>query len=750
VRPDIRSLNLLVVAAVVLASAGRARAQTALSGEPIRIARATGPITIDGDLSDEGWRGATRVEKWYETNPGDNTEPKVRSVGYLAFDDRFFYAGFEFDDPNPAAIRAPLADRDNMPSFTDYGGIILDTRNDGRTAAMFLANPRGIQYDAVSDDSSGEDSSPDFFWESAARITDRGWTLEIRVPFSSLRYRVSDPETWGILLYRNYPREFRYQFFSARLPRGGNCFICRSNPLVGLDHLPSGGHLVVAPYVTGAEAAHPRGDLGTPLVNEPIKPHAGLDAKLTPNADNAIDLTVMPDFSQVESDTPQISANERFALFFPEKRPFFLENINLFSTPIQALYTRTITAPRWGGRATGKTAGISYTALAADDAGGGTVVIPGPNGSDTAPQDFSSRVLAGRARRDLGRSFVSVLLTDRESGTNGHNRVVGPDFEWRPSSTETITGQWLWSDTQTPNRPDLNAAWTGGSLTSHAALLRWGHNTTHVDLSGAYTDIGAGFRADTGFVPQVGFREEYGEGGYTFRPTNFLSRLRTFLIFDHQTDRSGALILRQVSPGAGMDTKLNGFMRFRYANDDVRSGVRTFPRQQLIYTVQLSPSRSVSQISADGFVGQDVDFANSRQGRGATLNLNATLHPTDHLELAVLRAMRWLDVDDQFRAGRRLFSARVSRVRGTYTVSARCFVRLIGQYTSIDRDPTLYLSSVAATSGSFNGSLLFGYKVNWQSVLFIGYGDDRELSDQDRLEKAARQFFVKVSYAFQR
>jgi hypothetical protein len=112
--------------------------------------------------------------------------------------------------------------------------------------------------------------------------------------------------------------------------------------------------------------------------------------------------------------------------------------------------------------------------------------------------------------------------------------------------------------------------------------------------------------------------------------------------------------------------------------------------------------------------------------------------------------MRWLGVDDQFRAGRRLFSARVSRVRGTYTVSARCFVRLIGQYTSIDRDPTLYLSSVAATSGSFNGSLLFGYKVNWQSVLFIGYGDDRELSDQDRLEKAARQFFVKVSYAFQR
>jgi hypothetical protein len=418
----------------VLAGTDHAVAQSELSGEQIRIARARAHIAIDGDLSDEGWRGATRIDRWYEVNPGDNTEPKVKNVGYLAYDDRFFYAGFEFADPHPAGIRAPLGDRDNVPSFTDYGGIILDTRHDGRTAEMFLANPRGIQYDAMTDDASGEDSSPDFFWESAARITERGWTLEIRVPFSSLRYRTADPQTWGILLYRNYPRDFRYQFFSARLPRGGNCFICRSNLLVGLEHLPSGGHIVAAPYVTASEGARPRGELGTPLVNEAVKPQAGFDVKYTPNADNAIDFTVKPDFSQVESDTAQISANERFALFFPEKRPFFLEGVNLLSTPIQAVYTRTITAPRWGARATGKAGGVVYTALVADDAGGGSVIVPGPNGSDLAPQDFRSRVFIGRARRDIGRSFVSMLVTDRETDGSGHNRVIGPDVEWRPSS----------------------------------------------------------------------------------------------------------------------------------------------------------------------------------------------------------------------------------------------------------------------------------------------------------------------------
>ena len=214
------------------------------------FASATGPITVDGDLSDEGWRGATRIDRWYETQPGDNTEPKVKNVGYLTFDDHFLYAAFEFEDPNPPAMRAPFADRDNIGNgFDDYAGILLDARNTGSTAAFFVVTPRNVQYDSITDDSSGEDSSPDFFWESATKITDHGWTLEMRIPFSSMRYKNIDPQTWGIMLYRNYPRDRHYQFFSARLPRDSNCFVCRANTLVGMEHLPTGGHLVIAPYV---------------------------------------------------------------------------------------------------------------------------------------------------------------------------------------------------------------------------------------------------------------------------------------------------------------------------------------------------------------------------------------------------------------------------------------------------------------------------------------------------------------------
>jgi hypothetical protein len=211
------------------------------------IRRAAGAIEIDGDLSDPGWQAAATATVWYEIRPGDNVPPAVDNVAYLAHDDRYLYAGFRFDDPRPEAIRAPLGDHDDVPFYTDYGGVILDTRNDGKTAQMFLANPRGIQYDAVTNDATGEDPSPDFYWDSAGKITATGWNLELRIPFSSLRYSDSDPEQWGILLYRNHPRDFRYQYFTSRLPRGKPCFICNVKPLVGLEGLPSGSHWVAAP-----------------------------------------------------------------------------------------------------------------------------------------------------------------------------------------------------------------------------------------------------------------------------------------------------------------------------------------------------------------------------------------------------------------------------------------------------------------------------------------------------------------------
>ena len=410
----------------------------------------------------------------------------------------------------------------------------------------------------------------------------------------------------------------------------------------------------------------------------------------------------------------------------------------MFATPIQAVYTRTITAPDWGGRATGKVGGVNYTALVADDQGGGSVIIPGPASSSFQNQDFKSTVVISRARKDLNAgSFVSGLITDRESGAAGHNRVYGPDFQVRLHGTETITGQVLGSDTN--------------GVKSGAAQLAYNHNTEHFDFGTTYKDFGTGFRADNGFVPQVGYREIYAEPGWTFRPKGFFSRIRTFVSMDRQVERdNGATVFNSVAAGAGGDTKLNGFMQVRFEHSNVRAGQPVFPRNQVGWYARVSPSRLVQSISIDGSLGTEADFENVRLGRGGAVNVSATVIPTNHLVFDLIANTAFLSVDDAAGVSRHLYTSRVQRVRANYTFTARSFVRVIGQYVSTDRDVSLFVHPQTPHDGFFSGSVLFAYKINWQSVMYFGYGDDRTLDEQRRLQKFDRSLFLKVSYAFQR
>jgi len=751
----------LLVCAAVLAAALPLRAADDADGHPtITITRAPSGIIVDGDLSDPAWKSATRIDKWWETNPGDNTEPKAKSVGYLMYDDHYFYAGFDFQDPDPKQISSPFNDRDHISGNTDdYGGVILDTRHDHKTAILFLATARGIQYDSVSDDTTGnEDSSPDFFWDSAAKINDHGWTLEIRIPLSTLRYDKKDPQEWGILLYRNWPRDRRYQMFANKIPRGGNCFICNENTLVGLQGLPPAGHMIVAPYATAKQVGEPRDGLGSQFVNRPIGSNGGADLKWTPTPDSAVDATVNPDFSQIESDVAVITANERFAIFLPEKRPFFIEGVELFRTPIQAVYTRTITSPRFGGRSTGKFGSNAYTFLVAEDRGGGTVILPSAFGSDVAFQEFKSTDAIGRVRHDFSRnSFVSMLLTDRELGGGAHNRVFGPDFQLK-NDHDTLTGQFLVSDSHTPDRSDLAGEWNGQKLKGHAYDIWWAHSNEKFDWYSQHQNYTDNFRADAGFVPQVGYGTTYAETGWTFRPKGFFSRVRTFAMAQYDTTEDGALLYRLASFGWGADGKMRSFWRFRYAYDAVRNvdtarNIDTvFQRHMLLWSFQFTVNRLISQLETDGWAGQQVDFANNRLGHGANVNVSALLRPGDHLELALSNGVRWLTVNNGIDEGR-LFTAQFERIRANYTFNPSMFFRAIVQNQRTNRNQALYDPSLVVDQhgGSLASQLLFAYKVNWQTLLFLGYGDLREVTaDATDLVKSGRQFFMKVSYAFQR
>lgn len=726
--------------------------ETGTTPAGIAIARTAGSITIDGDLSDPGWAGAAEIRDFYELAPGDNTPSRVKTTAYLTYDDRFFYIAIRCDDPHPENIRAQYTERDQFGSEQDFAGIMLDTRNDGRTALELFVNPYGIEDDLVRDESnvSGntEDSSPDFFWDAAAKVTATGWQMEMRIPFSTLRYSEREPQTWGIVVFRNWPRDFRYQIASNRSPRDSNCFLCHETKIEGLAGLPHGAHMVAAPYVTANEQAVPRdGVAGAPYVNKPVRGTAGLDAKLLPSENMAIDATINPDFSQIESDVAQISADARFALLYPEKRPFFMEQSQLFNTPIQAVYTRTFTSPRWGLRATGEFDSNAYTILAGEDRGGGTVVLPGPTASDTAAQDFSSHFGLARIQHAFsGRSFASLLVTDREIEGGGYNRVFGPDFQWTPEDKDQVVGQFLLSSTETPDRPDLSSAWTGQRLDSRALYLTWNHSSYHWNWTATDRDYGDNFRADDGFVPQVGIREQLVNANYVFYTQGLFSRVTPVTLIDYVADANGRVVTRNIEPGIYVQGKANLSAEIDYnAHDRERAGPNLLADDRWHFNLSLNPPGLVSSLSLDGHVGKSIDFIGYRSGTGLDFTFSATARPMRHLALDANLAGQYLDY-----AGRRLFTAQVERLKATYVFTATTFTRLVGQYVRTDYDPSLYPVSVPRRSGGLDASALFGYQVNWQTVLYVGYGDSRVLSDRAQLLNAGREFFLKISYAFQR
>jgi hypothetical protein len=196
-----RACPLLALLAPALAAAPALA--TPAPPPPMRISRASAPIVVDGELSDAGWKDALKIDQFYETSPGDNIPAKVKTTVWLTYDDRYLYIGVQCDDPDPRQIRAPYVDRDQVLGTDDNIAVFLDTRNDRRSAVELRVNPRGIQGDAVFNDANqNEDFSPDFFYDTAARIGAGGWSAEYRIPFSSLRYPPSDPQTWGILIWR--------------------------------------------------------------------------------------------------------------------------------------------------------------------------------------------------------------------------------------------------------------------------------------------------------------------------------------------------------------------------------------------------------------------------------------------------------------------------------------------------------------------------------------------------------------------
>jgi hypothetical protein len=359
----------------------------------------------------------------------------------------------------------------------------------------------------------------------------------------------------------------------------------------------------------------------------------------------------------------------------------------------------------------------------------------------------------GSARRDFGSSYVGFLATARQndSASGGYNRVAGPDFLWRWSQSDQVTGQFLYSDTETPDRQDLYPTWTGEKLTSHAAHLEWLHTARDWTWRLTGRDVGDDFRADQGFVPQVGYRR----GRFVlfrnlYRQTGLVRRIQPYAIMRYDQGQQGDLLQRQGLLGVQLQGSHNSLAVFEVAPQErLRVEDRVLDRTTGYVFLQVDPGRRFSRVTLESQFGHDVDFANVREGHGAFVTLTSIVKPTDHLALELNTTRQWLDVTNEAGVDGRLFTAQIERLKATYNFTARSFLRVIGEYLDVNRRPDLYTFPVSENSGSFGGSALFAYRLNWQTVLFVGYGDDRVQNRQGDLLKLDRSVFFKVSYAFQ-
>ncbi|HEY4595407.1 MAG TPA: DUF5916 domain-containing protein, partial [Thermoanaerobaculia bacterium] len=451
-------LGLLLLSALPSLAAPQekpAAPQPAPALRQFEVRRAATPIKIDGVLDEEAWKTATVVDLPYEWFPGDNTTPPVKTEALITYDGDNLYVAFRCQDPDPKAIRAHLMDRDAINTFVqdDHVGFSVDTFNDERRAFQFRVNPFGVQVDGVFSEIDGaEDFSWDAIWNAAGQITADGWTAEIAVPFRQLRFpRAAAVQTWGFDIFRNYPRSVRHRISSRFTDRAKDCTLCQENKVTGFQGIAPGRNLELDPTLTALRSdtldSFPDGH----LVKDQSKLDPGITARwgITPNV--TLDATINPNFSQVEADVAQLAINTRFALFFPEKRPFFLEGADLFLTPLQAVFTRTVADPNWGAKLNLKEGRDALGLFVAEDSQN-NILVPSNQGSAFAFLEDNVDSGVVRYRRDVGaRSALGVLYTDREGkGDDYHNRMGGLDGFIRLTPSDTIRAQYMRSDSQYP------------------------------------------------------------------------------------------------------------------------------------------------------------------------------------------------------------------------------------------------------------------------------------------------------------
>ena len=752
--------------------AGFAAAAGILTGRPmLRPTRAAIAPDIDGRLDDLLWRDALRVTEFVQESPFEGQPASEDTEVWISYDSQNLYLAFHAHYADPGIMRATRVDRDQ--AFRDDNiTVYFDPFLDQQRAYAFSVNGYGVQGDEIINArgrSGGGgrgggrggrgggggggfsrrgiprgDDSWDALFDSGAQIVDDGFTAEMAIPFKSLRYpqRGSGvPHRWAFQIVREIRQKDENAVW-APISRGVSGFLPQMGLLEGMTNLSMSRNLEIMPVATGIQLGSLDTSSGA-FGMDKAQPEGGVNVKYGITSNLTADFTLNPDFSQVESDRPQIEVNQRFALFYPELRPFFLEGAEIFNVfgPVNFVHTRTIRDPDWGAKITGKVGRTSVGFLAANDASAGSVAgLAGPLG------DSAANVVIGRARYDLyAESHIGAMVTNRDF-LGSHSRMALADGAFRLGQTQSVG----FTAVQTDNR-DLDGIDSRGTLFDVNYRLQGRHWNI---FNGTYL-LSPDFRTDVGFVQRTDQQRNVTTLGYRFWPESWIINWGPSVTYGRNWNFEDVLEDEQFEARlsttfanniSGSISVTRDMERYRGVNFD-KSGYRAFGR--------ISSSR---KYSIGGFYryGDEVRYQeNPFLGRGGSGGMFITLRPVSRFQSQInLNTSRLIDPRVDPSVGDPLvFDVTIVRALSTYQFTDRLAYRNIVEFNTLQRTTGL--------------NMLFSYRVNAGTVFYIGYddryqqgslilGDDLDGDGvQDYLfpsvttmQRTNRAFFTKFQYLF--
>lgn len=703
----------------------------------------TGKITLDGKLTEPDWQRAPVSGDFIENLPREKEPARVRTEVRVLYDSTAIYFGIRAFDPEPQDIYAPFVRRDKVFGTQDIFNVWIDPTGARKFAQFFRVNARGVLADGVwNEDNTDEDFSPDFDFEAVpARLAD-GWSAEFRIPWASLRLPHPAPEKLTFIVFRNMPRETRIRMSNVSLGRDPACFLCVAEELTGIRDLPRASGLTIAPYVAVNSSRSREGSGPSASTSSETKISAGADVKWRPSPEWVLDATFRPDFSQLELDTPQLKGNTRFALSVQEKRPFFLEGTDLYSTPYNLIYTRSVTDPLWGARATYRSESADAMALTVKDRGGGFIILPGTYFSDFRDQGGSqSTVARGRVPFTLasGGGSVGALFSDRTYDDGSNNRAASIDGIFKPGNESRVRAQVFASQTDdrvTGKRSDGHAAYLDGSFDN---------GVNHLWMSAS--SLSPDFRSDNSIITQNGFNELKTEAWRCLKRDGFFHTVCPGVFGREQRAWDGTPLARSITPNFFMNGNRNSDWNlqarwFNYMR--VQSGGRWHHAPTVYARAEGNPGGWLPYVFVESEVGRGVDVVTDTLAKMTFTGITLTMRPHERVELEwKFNDFRLNDIDS---ARWRLHEHSLQLV-GVGYITALDTLRLIAQRTLSKRNPDAYDFPVTPRAKRDVVSLVFSHKRGLGREFNLGVTQS-SAQESLRPRRATTEVFAKMAWAF--